>query len=204
MHCLAFLAALAAVSLLFATRLPGPQHGPWPKHFRGRDLLGGCLVMLLFSSLLLPAMRFVMGRAPGNRQPTPWPNRLRRGIFLALKIALVQPSMLCGFGLLLWIGPMVPMVPNLAMFASWMLILRWVLIDQRSRCPVCLRLLTDPVRIGTSSQTFLEWYGSESWCLQGHGLLHVSEISASYSENPQWLCLDDSWQELFSEPAGRR
>ena len=81
------------------------------------------------------------------------------------------------------------------------LALRWVITDQQRRCPVCLRLLTNPVRIGTPSRTFLEWYGAESTCSRGHGLLHVSEISSSYSEKPQWLRLGDSWSGLFSGAA---
>ncbi len=47
-----------------------------------------------------------------------------------------------------------------------------MITDQQRRCPVCLRLLTNPVRIGTPSRTFLEWYGAESTCSRGHGLLH--------------------------------
>ena len=74
--------------------------------------------------------------------------------------------------------------------------------DQRRRCPVCLRLLTDPVRIGSASQTFLEWYGAESTCSRGHGLLQVSEMPASYAAKPEWLALGDSWNDLFPEAAG--
>jgi hypothetical protein len=134
----------------------------------------------------------------------PWQNRLRGGIFLALKIALVQPIMLCGFVVLIWILPVLPIAPQLGILAAWMLAFRWLLTDQRRRCPVCLRLLSNPVRIGASSQTFLEWYGAESICSRGHGLLHVSETSSSYSENPEWLTLDDSWRGLFSKAAGVR
>ena len=76
--------------------------------------------------------------------------------------------------------------------------------DQRRRCPVCLRLLTEPVRIGSASQTFLEWYGVESTCSRGHGLLQISEVPASYSGKPEWLALDDSWKSLFSGTAGVR
>jgi hypothetical protein len=71
-----------------------------------------------------------------------------------------------------------------------------MLLDQRRRCPVCLRTLTDPVRIGSPSQTFLDWYGGESMCSRGHGLLQVSEISNSCSGN-EWLNLDPSWSGLF-------
>jgi len=69
--------------------------------------------------------------------------------------------------------------------------------DQRKRCPVCLRFLSDPARIGWSSQTFLEWYGSEFLCENGHGLLHVFEISSSCYSEQRWLYLDQSWAALF-------
>ena len=60
---------------------------------------------------------------------------------------LVQPTVLCGFLLALWILPIVPIAPQLAVCAGWMLTFRWVLVDQRRRCPVCLRLLGTPVRM---------------------------------------------------------
>lgn len=204
LSCLAFLATLAAVSSLITILLPGPQRGPWPSHLRARDLPAGSIAMLFFTCLLLPATRFAMGRSPADCHPTPWLNRLRRGIFLALKIVLLQPVMLSGFVVLILVGPVVPIAPQLGIFSMWILALRWVLIDQRQRCPVCLRLLTNPIRIGTPSQTFLEWYGAESTCSRGHGILHVAEISSSYSGNPTWLRLGNSWSGLFSEAAGVR
>jgi hypothetical protein len=92
----------------------------------------------------------------------------------------------------------------LTMIGGSVLLFRWVFADQQCRCPVCLRLLTKPVRIGTTSQTFLEWYGGESVCSRGHGILHVPEISCSHSQKAQWLRMDDSWSGLFSEAASRR
>lgn len=204
LNCLAFLAALAAVSSLIAFLLPGPQRGPWPSHLRAGDLLAGCIAMLSLSCVILPATRLAMGGAPAALPRMPWPGRLRRGIFLALKIALVQPIMFCGMVGLIFIGPVVPVVPQLAIYAMWTMTFRWVITDQRRRCPVCLRLLTNPVRIGNSSHTFLEWYGAESICSRGHGLQHIPEISASYSGEQEWLNLDDSWNSLFSEAAGVR
>jgi len=37
--------------------------------------------------------------------------------------------------------------------------LRWVVLDQRQRCPVCLRRVTHPARVGIASRTFLAWNG---------------------------------------------
>jgi hypothetical protein len=196
--CLALLACLAAASLFLAIQLPPPATVSRSSHLSFRDLLEGCVAMQLLSSLALPAIRLAMG--PGaNRYPLSWRNRLRRGIFLALKIALIQPIMFGGF-VVVCIMP----IANLAFAAYGILAFRWVLIDQRRRCPVCLRLLTEPVRIGSASQTFLEWYGVESTCSRGHGLLQISEVPASYAGKPEWLALDDSWKSLFSETAGVR
>ena len=193
--CLAFLAILAAASLFIAVWLPAPDTMAHSSHLRLRDLPEGCVAMLLLSGLGLLAIRLAMG-PHASLYPLPWRSRLRRGTFLALKIALIQPIMFGGFVLACTI-----LIANLAFNFSWILAFRWLLIDQRDRCPVCLRLLTTPVRIGSASQTFLEWYGAESTCSRGHGLLHTWEMHASYSGKPEWLTLDDSWKSLFSEAA---
>jgi hypothetical protein len=191
LSCLAFLAILAAVSLFIAVRLPAPDTMTRSSHLGLRDLPQGCVAMLLLSALALPVIRLAMG-PHASRYPLPWRSRLRRGIFLALKIALIQPMMLGGF-----VAVCAMPIANMPFSVCWILAIRWALIDQRDRCPVCLRLLTTPVRIGSASQTFLEWYGAESTCSRGHGLLHTWEMPASYSGKPEWLALDDSWKSLF-------
>jgi len=199
LSCLAFLALLAAPGLLIAVLLlPAPDTMARSPHLNVRGLLEGCVAMQLLSSLALPAIWLAMG--PGaNRCPLPWRSRVRRGIFLALKIALIQPMMLAGF-----VAVCAMPIANMPFSVCWILAIRWALIDQRRRCPECLRLLTDPVRIGSASQTFLEWYGAESTCSRGHGLLQTAEMPASYTGKPEWLALDDSWKSLFSEVAGVR
>ncbi len=195
LRCLTFLATLAAVSFFIAVRLAAlPQKPSLPLGVG--DVPAGCAVMLLFSGLLLPGTLAVW-RTPAHCPPLPWPSKLRRGIFLALKIALVQPILLCGFVVQILMGPLGGLA-GLGFDAAFILALRWVITDQQQRCPVCLRLLTAPVRIGTPSRTFLEWYGIESTCPHGHGLLHISENSSRYSGKQQWLRLDDSWSGLFS------
>jgi hypothetical protein len=202
LSCLAFLATLAAVGILMVFCLAGPlKHIALYSGLRARDLLDGCMEMLVLSCLLLPVTLGV--GATANRHGMPWPSKLRRGIFLVLKIALVQPIMLCGFIVWVLIAPVALFAP-LWIFAGFILTLRWVFTDQRRRCPVCLRLLTSPVRIGTPSETFLEWYGAESTCSRGHGVLHTSEMPSSYSSKLQWVCLDDSWRGLFSEAVAVR
>ena len=196
LHCLALLSTLAVVSIFIAIRLLALAPEPsW--HLRARNLPGAYIAMLLRSCLFLTGTLAVW-RPPASGHPMPWRSRLRRGIFLALKIALVQVMMLCGFTILL--GPLARFAA-LGFNVAFILVLRWVITDQQQRCPVCLRLLTAPVRIGTASRTFLEWYGAESTCSRGHGLLHVSETASSFIRRPQWLSLDDSWKDLF---AGRQ
>jgi hypothetical protein len=198
--CLAFLAILAAVSVLIAACLQGsPKVGTTDWCLRARDLAVGCMMMLFYTFLLLPITGLVMGGATSDDCLPPWPSRLRMGLFLAAKIALLQPVMLCGLLLLGLAGPLLQLAAPLAI-----LTFRWLILDQRDRCPVCLRSLTRPVCIGTPSRSFLDWYGTELMCPRGHGLLQVPEISTSYSGARRWLRLDGSWSGLFPRAAGIR
>ena len=195
LSCLGFLALLAAVSIVIMVRLLVP-HLTLSPPLTVRGWLGACARMLLFSCLFLPGT-LALWRRPAHWHRTSWPGRLRQGLFLALKVALVQPIMLSVL--------LVEMQTPLAVlgYAPFILVLRWVISDQQQRCPVCLHSLTAPVRIGNPSRTFLDWYGAESACPSGHGLLHISGNAFSYSRTPQWLSLDDSWSGLFTG-AGKR
>ena len=187
--CLLLLAALAVATSVLAIHVPGPPRGPWPSRLRVSDLPGGCVGMLMLAVMLLPVLRFVRGGPPAERRSIPWRGRIRLGVFLALKIALMQPTLASGTFILMSIHtPLAPM----ALWALWILPCRWILIDQWRRCPICLRLLADPIRIGAASQTLLEWYGAESMCARGHGMMQTPEHSASYSTAPQWLRLDSN------------
>jgi hypothetical protein len=73
---------------------------------------------------------------------------------------------------------------------------RWALIDQRRRCPVCLRVLGSPSGIGWASQVLLDLYGTEFICGQGHGLMQVPEIPSS-SSSQRWLTIEQSWSATF-------
>jgi len=201
LSCLAFLAGAASIALLLAICLPAPElPDPPGAHLTVRDFPGGCAAMLGMSALFLPGIWAAMGRNPYR----PRQGRVRRAVFLMLKLALIQPILLASFIILLITGPSLPLLPQLLVFGAWGFTLRWVLLDQQRRCPVCLRLLTEPVRIGSASETFLEWYGAESACSRGHGLLQAPETSATYAGARQWLALDASWRDLFSEAAERR
>lgn len=75
--------------------------------------------------------------------------------------------------------------------------LSWAALDQRRRCPVCLRRLARPISIGAASHVLLDWYGTELMCVNGHGLLYEPELPASAYGARRWQPLDASWSGLF-------
>jgi hypothetical protein len=147
------------------------------------------LVIIVGVLLVIAAtMPLSMGEYPANRFSPPWV-WARRWLFLGVKGALLLAIIMCGlFGL----ATVFPLGVQGWLFYS-ALALRWALDDQRRRCPVCLRYLSHPVRIGEASHTFLAWYGTELVCTRGHGLLHVPEIRTSCYAEQRWLYLDPSW-----------
>jgi hypothetical protein len=195
LFCLALLAALGAGSLFVALRLLNFDAAFANFDLRVRDLPAFCLGLFFFSSLLLPRAAAVAW-VRTDRRSLPWHSRLRRCIFLILKIALVQPIFTGGFVLTVSVQPLAPLAPA-GFIMACVFAFRWILRDQQQRCPVCLRLLEEPVRVGTASTTFLEWYRVESMCIRGHGLLLVSEASTSYARRAQWLGLDSDGKGLF-------
>lgn len=74
----------------------------------------------------------------------------------------------------------------------------WALSDQRQRCPVCLRRVAHPARVGQFSRTFLAWSGTELICTGGHTLLHVPSLPTSWCSTQRWMVLDPSWKFLFA------
>lgn len=193
--CLTVLVAVAGASLVIAALLPISRETALPPQMANGTLLFGSVAAILVWKLLLPT--------PGiGRAPAPWIDRLRGWLFLTLKFVFVLQAVLHGLVLLVWVG----LIPVLVIGFRPLSILafRWVVLDQRRRCPICLRLLTPPVRIGSASSTFLEWYGTESMCARGHGLMQVHPTSSSCYPKRQWLRLDSSWSTFFRGATGTR
>jgi hypothetical protein len=145
------------------------------------------LAIMVFALLMVAAIHPVdLPRAP-----------FRFWVFLIGKFAVLIPLVIfASFHIASWIAPaMHPQGLLIGFFAAF----RWALADQRRRCPECLRLLAHPTRIGSTSQTFLEWYGTELACVRGHGLLYLPESPAVSYAAIRWLRLDASWAGLFSE-----
>lgn len=189
MECGVFLMLLAVGSSFFWWRIlmANEHREPVLAHF----------LMIAIALLILPATTsLALGEYPASPHSLSRATRFRRWIFLGMKVALVLPIVFCGtFDL----APLLSRtgLQTHATLVGYVLAFRWVLIDQRRRCPICLRLLTNPARIGQPSRTFLDWYGTELMCTKGHGLLHVPEIPTSSYSTQRWLYLDPSWRSLF-------
>lgn len=180
------------------------------------DLLGVSLdqealqpwTVFLFAALLgflaLPAITSVsLGESSVSPQKTSWPRRLYRWGFLTVKISLLLP--------IVYFAPLDLAYSDTAFrlsssiyiqltlsFLICLFGMRWVLRDQRQRCPVCLRCVTNPAFVGQPSRTFLAWNGTEMMCMSGHTLLHVPGLPTSWFSTQRWLYLDASWGFLFA------
>lgn len=167
--CLVFLGVLAAA---FAA-LPGQSGVPLDT---GGDLLVLALLALL---TLLATTTLSLGDYPRDA------HRERRWLFLAAKLILILLTAILALCRLASSGWVQTGVWG-AFWGSHMAI-RWALADQRARCPVCLRRLANPVRMGSTAHILLEWNGTELVCPRGHGLLHVPGHPAVWFSRQRWL-----------------
>jgi hypothetical protein len=159
---------------------------------------------LLLALLALPAITSVsLGEYSVNPHRTSWPRKLIRWSFLAAKIALLLPivyfvSLDLAFGCTACGRESSVYIQLAAVFGLCLFGLRWVLKDQRQRCPVCAHCVTHPAQVGQASRTFLDWNGTEMMCMGGHTLLHVPSLPTSWFGAQRWLYLDTSWGFLFA------
>ncbi len=178
------LGTLAVLAVGFSIGFPGVREEASLAVPNRWDMLFAHLLMMAIAFFALPAITSMrLGEYPAT-----W--RCRRWMFLGVKFVLIVPIVVCTSFHLGAIG-------GDAALLGYILGFRWALVDQKRRCPVCLRLLTNPTLIGEASHTFLEWYGTELFCARGHGLLHVPEMPTSYNTQ-HWSDLDSSWSSLFS------
>lgn len=186
-RCLGFLGAAAAVCALVALRYQAPG---MPLPVRGP--VGAMLYMALMTVPIVAATTSLrLGAHTAGHNAWRW-------FFFAAKLVLVLFIVFSGvLNLAAMVGLKVTAGPIHCILIGNVIAIRWALIDQRRRCPECLRLLAHPAHIGQPSQTFLEWYGTEFVCVKGHGLLHVPEIPTTSFQTQSWTHLDRSWSELF-------
>jgi hypothetical protein len=215
--CLLVLTGLAAVTLFFPFRLPGPPRPPQGELIGGAAVITGLIgVGMLGVRAVRRGLALVEGIRerplvfldlhyfsaarlwqPASRRRTRGAARLRRWLFLTAKSALLVVIVLSAT-LDLGAGG------SLGIVFAYTVVLPWALADHRERCPVCLRRLVRPTRIGEASHMFLAWYGTEFICARGHGLLHVPEIPTSCYSASRWVYLDPSWSSLFSPELSAR
>ncbi|HUB29162.1 MAG TPA: ABC transporter permease [Terracidiphilus sp.] len=159
---------------------------------------------MLLALLALPAITSVsLGENNFCSYMPSWSNRLCRWIFLIAKVGLLLPSVYyLSLDVAYWhtmtYSIRAQYVQLIVSFVMGLFGLRWVLLDQRNRCPVCLRRVTHPAQVGLAGRTFLAWNGTELMCAGGHTLLHVPALPTSWFETQRWLYLDTSWKFLFA------
>ena len=166
--------------------------------------------VFLFASFLgllaLPAVTSVsLGDASLSPQRTSWSRRLFRWGFLSAKIALLLPiayfaALDLAYSNTSFQSSSSVYIQLICSFSICLFGMRWVLQDQRERCPVCLRRVTNPAHVGQASRTFLAWNGTEMMCMGGHTLLHVPGLPTSWFSTQRWMYLDASWGFLFASP----
>lgn len=134
------------------------------------------------------------------------PSWIRRAVrlgFLGMKIALILliayfSSIDFAYGHFPVSSPPGVYIQLVTSFAICLFGMRWALLDQRQRCPVCLRRVTHPAHVGLVSRMFLAWSGTELICAGGHTLLHVPGLPTSWFSTQRWMFLDSSWDFLFA------
>jgi hypothetical protein len=162
------------------------------------------LFAVFLALLALPAITSVsLGEYSVNPQKTSWSRRLHRWSFLCAKVALLLPiiyfvSLDMAYACTSFGREPAVYIQLASTFAMCLFGLRWVLKDQRQRCPVCVHRVTHPAQVGQASRTFLDWNGTEMMCMGGHTLLHVPSLPTSWFSTQRWLYLDTSWNFLFA------
>ncbi len=181
---------------MLGIRINSATRGPWDAF----------LFSVLLAFLALPAITSVsFGEESVSLHEISRFRRFCRWGFLAAKIALLLP--LLHFAALDLSYGFFPFNVNEALYLQLVVTffgclfgMSWVLNDQRRRCPVCLRRVAHPARVGQLSRTFLAWNGTELMCMGGHTLLHVPSLPTSWFGSQRWMILDPSWKFLFAGP----
>ena len=154
--------------------------------------------------LALPAITsFSLGDFSVSLHRISWLRRFFRWAFLCAKIALLLPivryaSLDLAYCFTRFNTNQALYIQLVSAFFICLFGMRWVLIDQRQRCPVCLRRVDHPARVGQLSRTFLAWNGTELMCIGGHTLLHIPSLPTSWFSSQRWMLLDPSWEFLFA------
>lgn len=160
---------------------------------------------LFLALVALPAVTSVsLGESQVSSHRPSWKQRMLRVLFLAAKFLLIAALGLYASLDIAYFSfnGYTAFAECLQLFACFVICLagfRWAIADQRQRCPMCLRRVTNPATVGLASRTFLGWNGTELICMSGHALLHVPSLPTSWFGGERWLYLDSSWEFLFAD-----
>jgi MacB-like periplasmic core domain len=170
------------------------QPGPWSIYWFG----------VLLALLALPAIASVSLAEYSFSSQKPFRRRraFRVGFFAAKVALILSIAYFSSIDLAYWhspaLSPSGAYIQSSVSFAIVLFGMRWALLDQRERCPVCLRRVTHPAQVGSFSRVFLAWSGTELICIGGHTLLHVPGLPTSWFSAQRWMYLDSSWDFLFA------
>ena len=165
------------------------------------------LFAAILGFLALPAITTVsLSEYSVSLNEISWPRRVCRWLFLVAKVVLLLPivyfaSLDIAYGCTGFNSLQALYAQLVITFIVCLLGMSWALNDQRQRCPVCLRRVAHPARVGQFSRTFLAWSGTELICTGGHTLLHVPSLPTSWFSTQRWMFLDPSWKFLFAGSA---
>jgi len=193
LRCVLFLVGSPILILVLALRSHRLWLPSWSPPGAGQFVLSLLWMYLLSSLILFTLNPLGLGEYPPNRYAPSLIIRLRRWAFLGVKIILLPPTITFACFILV---PIFPPAPSM-LFFGLIFGLRWALADQRQRCPVCLHLLSNPIRIGSPAHMFLGPYGTELICTRGHGFLYVPAAPASWCSTQRWQYLDPSSSSLL-------
>lgn len=168
---------------------------------RVRAVFGSFALALILAIGMIPAALRV--------NVAPWSGRgLVRALFFCSKTGLMLIAVLLA-GLEFTRAPSITMLGGTDLATEpWstclflmgcMGALAWSIHDQRHRCRVCLRRFALAAQVGCPGCAFLSWAGTEMVCLEGHGMLRVPERVCSWQKPAQWMSLDDSVVDLFTQ-----
>lgn len=103
--------------------------------------------------------------------------RLRRCGFLGVKLALLPSAMFLVTFALVPIFPAAPVLLLVGMIFGF----RWILADQRRRCPVCLHYLCNPSESGNRTHVLVGSHVKKLTCAHGHGALYVPSTVTTWA-----------------------
>jgi MacB-like periplasmic core domain len=170
------------------------QPGPWSIYWFG--VLLALLALPAIASVSLAEYSF------SSQKPSRGRKAVRFGFFGTKITLILSIAYFSSIDLAYWhfpaLSPAGAYIQLSVSFAILLFGLRWALLDQRERCPVCLRRVTHPAQVGSFSSMFLAWSGTELICTGGHTLLHVPGLPTSWFSAQRWTYLDSSWDFLFA------